>query len=82
MLLSDRWKALAAAGARPQRLLWASTGVKGKTFSDTRYVTDLVAPDTVNTMREATLLAVADHGEILGDAVRGATPQHTPFSRR
>ena len=72
MLLSDRWKALAAAGARPQRLLWASTGVKDKTFSDTRYVTDLVAPDTVNTMPEATLLAVADHGEILGDAVRGS----------
>ena len=72
MLLSDRWKALAAAGARPQRLLWASTGVKDKTFSDTRYVTDLVAPDTVNTMPEATLLAVADHGEIQGDAVRGS----------
>jgi transaldolase len=72
MLLSDRWKALAAVGARPQRLLWASTGVKDKTFSDTRYVTDLVAPDTVNTMPEATLLAVADHGEILGDAVRGS----------
>jgi len=71
MLVSDRWKALAAAGARPQRLLWASTGVKDKAFSDTRYVTDLVAPDTVNTMPEATLLAVADHGEILGDAVRG-----------
>ena len=53
-------------------MLWASTGVKDKTFSDTRYVTDLVAPDTVNTMPEATLLAVADHGEIQGDAVRGS----------
>jgi transaldolase len=72
MLISDRWKALAAADARPQRLLWASTGVKDKAFSDTRYVTDLVAPDTVNTMPEATLLAVADHGEIRGDAVRGS----------
>jgi transaldolase len=72
MLVSDRWKTLAAAGARPQRLLWASTGVKDKAFSDTRYVTDLVAPDTVNTMPEATLLAVADHGEIRGDAVRGS----------
>lgn len=71
MLASDRWKALAALGGRPQRLLWASTGVKDKTFSDTRYVTDLVAPDTVNTMPEATLIAVADHGEIGGDAVRG-----------
>jgi transaldolase len=72
MLLSDRWKALAAAGARPQRLLWASTGVKDKAFSDTRYVTDLVAPDTVNTMPEATLRDVIDHGEIRGDAVRGS----------
>ena len=68
VLVSERWKALAAAGARPQRLLWASTGVKDKAFSDTRYVTDLVAPDTVNTMPEATLLAVVDHGEIRGDA--------------
>ncbi len=72
MLASDRWQALAAAGGRPQRLLWASTGVKDKAFSDTRYVTDLVAPDTVNTMPEATLPAVADHGEIRGDAVRGS----------
>ena len=71
MLGSARWKALAAVGGRPQRLLWASTGVKDKAFSDTRYVTDLVAPDTVNTMPEATLLAVADHGEVGGDAVRG-----------
>ena len=71
MLASDRWQALAAAGGRPQRLLWASTGVKDKAFSDTRYVTDLVAPDTVNTMPEATLLAVADHGEVRGDSVRG-----------
>ena len=51
---------------------WASTGVKDKAFSDTRYVTDLVAPDTVNTMPEATLRAVADHGEIRGDTVRGS----------
>ena len=72
LLVSDRWKVLAAAGARPQRLLWASTGGKDKAFSDTRYVADLVAPDTVNTMPEATLLAVADHGEIVGDAVRGS----------
>jgi len=50
-LASDRWKALATKGARMQRLLWASTGVKDKAFEDTRYVTELVAPDTVNTMR-------------------------------
>ena len=71
VLASDRWQALAAAGASPQRLLWASTGVKDKSFPDTRYVVDLVAPDTVNTMPEATLQAVADHGEVHGDAVRG-----------
>lgn len=67
-----RWEALAAAGARPQRPLWASTGVKNPAYSDTLYVTELVAPGTVNTMPEATLRAVADHGEIRGDTVRGA----------
>ena len=72
MLQSPRWKALAAKGARPQRLLWASTGVKDKSFPDTRYVVELVAPDTVNTMPEATLHAVADHGEVRGDTIRGS----------
>lgn len=66
-----RWEALAAAGAWPQRPLWASTGVKNPDYSDTLYVTELVAPGTVNTMPEVTLLAVADHGEIRGDTVRG-----------
>jgi transaldolase len=70
MLDSPRWQALAADGARPQRLLWASTGVKDKAFNDTRYVVDLVAPDTVNTMPAATLRAVADHGVIRGDTIR------------
>ncbi|WP_254070633.1 transaldolase [Acidisphaera sp. L21] len=69
MLTSDRWKALADVGGRPQRLLWASTGVKDKVFSATRYVTELVAPDTVNTMPEATLNAVATYGEIRGNPV-------------
>lgn len=69
---SDRWKALAAAGARPQRPLWASTGVKDPAYDDTRYVADLVAPGVVNTMPEATLEAVADHGAISGDTVRPA----------
>jgi transaldolase len=68
---SSRWQALATAGARPQRLLWASTGVKDKAFEDTRYVVELVAPDTVNTMPEATLQAVADHGTVRGDTVQG-----------
>ena len=70
-VMSWRWHALAAAGARPQRLLWASTGVKDRTFEDTRYVVELVAPDTVNTMPEATLQAVADHGTVRGDTVQG-----------
>ena len=74
-LASDRWKALAAKGARMQRLLWASTGVKDERFDDTRYVVELVAPDTVNTMPEATLRAVADRGEVRGDTIRGGYEQ-------
>jgi transaldolase len=54
-----------------QRLLWASTGVKDKAYNDTRYVVDLAAPDTVNTMPAATLDAVADHGRPRGDAISG-----------
>jgi len=65
---SDRWHALVARGARPQRPLWASTGVKDPAYDDTRYVVELVAPGTVNTMPEPTMQAVADHG-----VVRGAT---------
>ncbi|MGY1700308.1 transaldolase [Geodermatophilus sp. SYSU D00766] len=60
---SDRWKALEAKGARPQRPLWASTGVKNPEYSDTLYVSELVAPGTVNTMPEKTMKAYADHGE-------------------
>jgi len=71
MLASPRWTALAAAGARPQRPLRASTSVKDPAYPDTRYVTGLVAPGVVNTMPEATLRAVADHGQIPGDSVRG-----------
>ncbi|MFI6361820.1 transaldolase [Nocardia sp. NPDC050630] len=62
---------LAAAGANRQRPLWASTGVKNPEYSDTLYVTELVAPNTVNTLPEKTLEAVADHGEVRGDAVSG-----------
>jgi transaldolase len=60
---SDRWKALEAKGARPQRPLWASTGVKNPEYPDTLYVSELVAPGTVNTMPEKTMKAYADHGE-------------------
>ncbi|MEU3860868.1 transaldolase [Streptomyces sp. NPDC028722] len=68
---SDRWSALENAGANKQRPLWASTGVKDPAYKDTLYVDELVAPGTVNTMPEATLLAVADHGVITGDTVTG-----------
>jgi transaldolase len=70
VLASPRWAALQAAGARPQRPLWASTSVKDPAYPDTRYVTDLVAPDVVNTMPESTLRAVADHGQVPADSVR------------
>ncbi|WP_407918502.1 transaldolase, partial [Kitasatospora sp. NE20-6] len=66
---SDRWKALESAGANPQRPLWASTGVKDPNLPDTLYVTELVAPGTVNTMPEATLDATGDHGTVTGDTV-------------
>ena len=66
-----RFEALKADGVRVQRPLWASTGVKNPDYSDTLYVTELVAPNTVNTMPEKTIDAVADHGEIKGDTVSG-----------
>ncbi len=71
----NRWRALESAGARPQRPLWASTGVKDPRYDDTRYVVELVAPGTVNTMPEATLAAVHDHGQVRGDTVRGSYEQ-------
>ncbi|CAJ1504574.1 transaldolase [[Mycobacterium] burgundiense] len=67
----SRFAALQAEGARVQRPLWASTGVKNPDYPDTLYVTQLVAPNTVNTMPEKTMEAVADHGEITGDTVTG-----------
>jgi transaldolase len=67
----DRWERLVADGARPQRPLWASTSVKDPNLPDTMYVTDLVAPRTVNTMPEPTIEATADHAEITGDNVTG-----------
>ena len=71
VMASDRWKALQEQGARPQRPLWASTGVKDPAFPDTMYVLGLVAPGCVNTMPEKTLDAVADHGVFAGDTVTG-----------
>ena len=72
MVAAPRWRALTDKGALPQRPLWASTGVKDPAYEDTRYVVELVAPDTVNTMPEATLEATADHARVRPDAVRGA----------
>lgn len=73
---SPRWQALAAKGAQPQRLLWASTGTKNPAFRDTLYVEQLIGPDTVNTVPPATLDAFRDHGEAqhsLDTAVAEAT---------
>jgi transaldolase len=68
---TTRWEALRRAGARPQRPLWASTSTKDPAYPDTMYVEELVAPGTVNTMPEATLHAMADHGRLRGDTGRG-----------
>jgi transaldolase len=67
---TERWGRLLAQGARSQRPLWASTSAKNPDYPDTLYVTELVAPNTVNTMPEPTIEAVADHGDIRADAVR------------
>ncbi|HWL34803.1 MAG TPA: transaldolase [Frankiaceae bacterium] len=69
---TDRWRALEAKGAKKQRPLWASTGVKDPAYDDTRYVVELVAPGTVNTMPEPTLDAVLDHGRIRGATGAGS----------
>jgi transaldolase len=71
----ERWEALETEGARRQRPLWASTGVKDPAYDDTRYVADLVAPNVVNTMPEATLNAVTDHGQIPDDSIHGTYRQ-------
>ena len=70
---TERWKGLERLGARVQRPLWASTGVKDPAYDDTRYVLDLVAPHTVNTMPQATLDAVLDHGVFAGQTI---TPKY------
>ena len=66
LLASPRWRKLAAAGARPQRLLWASTGTKDPKASDTLYIEALAAPDTIDTIPEKTLRAFAERGELKG----------------
>ena len=66
-----RFAALSCAGAHVQRPLWASTGVKNPAYTDTRYITELIAPHTVSTIPEHTLEAVADHGVIVADSITG-----------
>ena len=68
---TTRWSALAQKGANVQRPLWASTGVKDPAYDDTRYVLELVAPNTVNTMPQSTLDAVIDHGVFKGNTIAG-----------
>ncbi|MBB5709216.1 bifunctional transaldolase/phosoglucose isomerase [Sphingomonas xinjiangensis] len=75
MITSPRWQALAAKGAMPQRLLWASTGVKDPAYPDTLYIDMLIGPDTVNTMPPKTMDAFRDHGTVavtLTDDIEGA----------
>ena len=75
LLASPRWHKLAAAGARTQRLLWASTGTKDPSAPDTLYIDALAAPQTINTIPEKTLLAFAEHGQVrqtLTDDASGA----------
>jgi len=66
LLSSPRWQRVYNGGARPQRLLWASTGTKDPKVSDVLYIKALAAPFTVNTIPEATLIALADHGDVTG----------------
>jgi transaldolase len=68
----ERWQNLAQQGARPQRPLWASTGVKDPAYPDTMYVAELIAPGTVNTMPGTTLEAFFDHGVVTGDTIRSS----------
>src|SRR5207237_9593941 len=85
LLASPRWRRLAAAGARTQRLLWASTGTKDPAASDTLYIETLAAPDTINTTPDRTLLSFAEHGQ-LRDVMPGdrCDAEETPaaFRRR
>ncbi|MEH1099782.1 transaldolase [Micromonospora sp. CPCC 205561] len=69
---SDRWQALADAGAHPQRPLWASTSTKNPDYRDVIYVEELIAPGTVNTMPEPVVHAYAEHGETRGDTITGS----------
>ena len=77
LFAGPRWEKLAAKGAKPQRLLWASTGTKNKDYSDVLYVEELIGPNTVNTVPPATLDAFRDHGK-----VRDSLEQNVEDARR
>jgi transaldolase len=72
MLEAPRWKRLEALGARPQRPLWASVGTKDDSYSDVRYVQELIAPDVISTMPPKTLRAFASHGDVGGSLGKDA----------
>jgi transaldolase/glucose-6-phosphate isomerase len=76
MVASDTWKSLATHGARPQRVLWASTGTKNPKYSDVLYVEELIGPDTVNTVPPATLKAFRDHGKVRNNLTENLADAH------
>jgi transaldolase len=78
---SDAWRELWAAGALPQRCLWASTSTKNPAYRDVRYVEELIGPETVNTMPETTLRAFADHGVVASTLERGLADAHLLLER-
>jgi transaldolase len=78
-IASEEWKSLEASGARYQRPLMASTGVKDPTLADTLYVTELIAKNLVNTMPEKTMMATADHGVVPQDSITPNIPAAKAF---
>ncbi|MEM6989066.1 MAG: bifunctional transaldolase/phosoglucose isomerase [Myxococcota bacterium] len=81
MLAAPRWRALAELGARPQRLLWASTGTKNPAYSDVKYVDELIGPDTVNTVPPHTLAAFRDHGTATNTLTQGVEEARETLQR-
>lgn len=81
LFAGERWTALAAKGARPQRLLWASTGTKNPAYADTKYVDELIGPDTVNTVPPVTLTAVLDHAKPAITLTEGVADADTAVDR-
>jgi transaldolase / glucose-6-phosphate isomerase len=81
LLESARWQRLASTGAKPQRLLWASTGTKTSSYSDVLYVDSLIGPDTINTMPPITLQLFEDHGTVRHTLPEDAGEAHTIMER-